>query len=196
MRGILSPYHTYIDMCTSYSSTPYPELLSNLKKQARGPIGRSNAGLCRMDSSGSLGALEQVWLNEGGVTMIIPLKQLEKLCPVVYDSTRNRGSFICRTKDGNVVLKNNGKCMPYLDLREFEAEAVLSFALEAAALSFVQTVRGNIEGFTKRDVKEAQKAYEAQMMLGHPTNRDFLGMVHGGMISNCPVTVNAVKKAH
>jgi hypothetical protein len=38
-----------------------------------------------MDSSGSLGDLEQVWLNEGGMATIIPLKQLEKLCPVVYD---------------------------------------------------------------------------------------------------------------
>ena len=94
------PYHTYIDTCASYSSTPYPELLSNLKKQARGLIGHSNAGMCRMDSSGSLGALKQVWLNEGGVATIITLKQLEKLCPVVYDSTRNGGAFICRTKDG------------------------------------------------------------------------------------------------
>ena len=33
-------------------------------------------------------------------------------------------------------------------------------------------------------------------MLGHPTDHDFLGMVRGGMISNCPVTVNTVKNAH
>ncbi len=104
-----------------------------------------------MDSSGSLGALPQVWFNEGGVAMIIPLKQLKKLYPVVYDSTCNGGAFVCRTKDGDVALKikNNNKGMPYLDLREFEAEAVLSFAPEAA-LSFVQTGRGNMEGFTKR----------------------------------------------
>ena len=82
--------------------------------------------------------------------------------------------------------------MPYLDLREFKAEAVLSFVPEAA-LSFVQTVQGNMKGFTKREVEEAQKAHKAQAMLGHPTDRDFLGMVPGGMISNCPVTENAVK---
>ena len=52
----------------------------------------------------------------------------------------NGGAFICRTKDGDVVLKNNGKGMPYIDLREFETKAVLFFAPEAA-LSFVQTVR-------------------------------------------------------
>ena len=75
MQGILSPHHTYIDTCTSYSSTPYPELLSNLKKEARGLIGHSNAGLCGMDSSGSLGALKQVWLNKGRVATIILLKQ-------------------------------------------------------------------------------------------------------------------------
>ena len=45
------------------------------------------------------------------------------------------------------MLKSNGKGMPYLDLREFEADAVLSF-MPKAALSFVQTVQGNMEGFT------------------------------------------------
>jgi len=114
---------------------------------------------------------------------------------VVYDSTRNGGAFVCRTKDGDVVLKNNGKGMPYLDLREFEAEAILSFTPEAA-LSFVHTVLGNMEGFTKCEVEEARKACEAQAMLGHPTDHDFLGMVLGNMISNCPLTVNAVNNAH
>jgi hypothetical protein len=57
VQGILSPYHAYIDTCASYSSTPYKELLSNLKKQAHGLIGHSNAGSCGMDLSGSLGDL-------------------------------------------------------------------------------------------------------------------------------------------
>ncbi len=48
-------------------------------------------------------------------------------------------------------------------------------------------------GFAKHEVKDAQKACEAQAMLGHPTDRNFVGMVCGSMISNCPVTANAVK---
>jgi hypothetical protein len=38
VRGILSPYHVYINTCARYSSTPYLELLSNLKKQVHGSL--------------------------------------------------------------------------------------------------------------------------------------------------------------
>ena len=65
-------------------------------------------------------------------------------------------------------MKNDNKGMPYLDLRELEAEV---------ALSFVQTIRRNMEGFTKHEVQDARRAREAQAMLGHPTDWDFLGMV-------------------
>ena len=71
------------------------------------------------------------------------------------------------------LLKNNKKGMLYLNLREFEAKAVLSFAPETA-LSFVQTMQGNMEGFTNPEIKEAQRAPEAQAMLGHPTNRKYV----------------------
>jgi hypothetical protein len=82
--------------------------------------------------------------------------------------------------------RQNKKGMPYLDLRELEAET---------ALSFIQTVQGNMEGFTKCEVQEAKEAREAQGMLGHPTDRDFLGMIRNNMIPNCPVTITAAKNA-
>jgi hypothetical protein len=98
--------------------------------------------------------------------------------------------------------------MPYLDIRDVEAEVVLSFiqttigAVKAAmvapanAVSFIQTVRGNMEGYMQRKVEDARAAREDQAMLGHPTNRNFLGMVRSGMILNCAVTPNAVQNAH
>jgi hypothetical protein len=36
-----------------------------------------------------------------------------------------------------------------------------------------------MEGFTKHEVKEARKAREAQAMLGHPTDRNFLDSGNG-----------------
>jgi hypothetical protein len=96
VRGILSPHHMYIDTCASYASTPYAHLLTNLKKQARGLVGHSNAGLCSMSSSGEIEALKNVWLNKGGVATILPLKELEKLWHVVYDS-RHQATLSSRT---------------------------------------------------------------------------------------------------
>jgi len=51
----------------------------------------------------------------------------------------NNGWYFQLKVDSNVVLKTNGKGMPYLDLREFKAKAVMSFASKAA-LSSMQTV--------------------------------------------------------
>ena len=53
-----------------------------------------------------------------------------------------------------------------------------------------------MEDFTKCEVEKVQRAREAQGMLGHPTDRKFLGMVRGIMIPNCPVTPTAVQIAH
>jgi len=39
---------------------------------------------------------------------------------------------------------------------------------------------------------EAREAREAQAMVGHPTDRDFLGMVRANMILNCPIKDTAV----
>jgi hypothetical protein len=102
----------------------------------------------------------------------------------------------------------DSKGVPYLDVRDAEAEVALSFiqttigAVEAAmvapawAVSFVQTVHGNMEGYTQREVEDSRATREAQAMLGHPTDRNFLGMVRSGMILNCPVNPSAVQNAN
>jgi hypothetical protein len=102
---------------------------------------------------------------------------------VTYDSKRHGGKFVLKTDQGDIIVKNNGKGMPYLNLQELEAEV---------ALSFVQTVRGNMEGYTRREVEEAYQARDVQAMVGHPTDREFLRMVRSGMIVNCPVTPTTV----
>jgi hypothetical protein len=50
---------------------------------------------------------------------------------VTYDSKRHGGKFVLKTDQGGIIVKNNDKGMPYLNLQELEAEV---------ALSFVQTV--------------------------------------------------------
>jgi hypothetical protein len=53
-----------------------------------------------------------------------------------------------------------------------------------------------MEGFSKQEIEEPRAAWEAQAMVGHPMDYNFLGMVHANMIPNCPITAKAVKNAN
>ena len=163
VQGLLSPWHVFIDTCASYASTPNKNFLENVKLQERGLVGHNNAGSCGMDRVGLMGAIEKMWYNEGGVATIVPLKMLERIFLISYQSHKgmNPGHFIIHSDQGDIVVKNNGVGMPYLDVRDLEAEVTLCF---------VQTVRGNMEGYTAREVEDARAARVAQAMLGHPTD--------------------------
>jgi hypothetical protein len=124
-----------------------------------------------MDKAGALGAVKKMWLSKGGVASVILLKILEKIWPVSYHSTKgmNPGQFVIHVDAGDVVVRNNQKGMPYLNLKEVKAEVALCLIQDA-----IQTIHGKMEGFTKQEVEEAKAACKVQGMLGHPTNREFL----------------------
>jgi hypothetical protein len=73
VRGILHPSHLYIDTCASYDSTPDCHLLDNVKAQKRGLVGHSNCGAATIGKTRNLGHIDKMWLNEGGITSIVPL---------------------------------------------------------------------------------------------------------------------------
>ena len=104
-----------------------------------------------MSESGRLRLVDKVWVNEGGLANIFPLKQLEKLCCVTYDSLRG-GNFVLHTAEGNITLWNNDKGMPYIDLSDPDEAEV--------ALDLVQTIRGNMEGYSAREINEARSSRE------------------------------------
>ncbi len=191
VRDILSPDHLYIDMCATYASTPYAHLLENLKKQLWGLCGHTNSGSSTMDEAGTLGAVKKMWLNKGGLASVILLKILEKIWPVSYHSTKGTNIGVIHADAGDIVVWNNQKGMPYLNLKEVKAEVALCLVQDA-----IKTVYGEMEGFTKQEVEEAKAAHKAQGMLGHPTDREFLGMLCANMIANCNVTESAIKNAH
>jgi hypothetical protein len=148
VQGILSPYHVFIDMCVSYGSTLHKSFLENLRLQERGLVGHSNAGSCGMDEAGTKGAIKKMWYNEGGVATMVSLKVLERIFPILYQSHKgmNPGNFVIHSDQGDIVVKNNGVGMPYLEVRELKAEVTLCFA---------QTMRGNMEGYTARKIEDA-----------------------------------------
>jgi hypothetical protein len=61
--------------------------------------------------------------------------------------------------------------------------------------NFVQTVRGNYEGYTKQEILQAKEARRGQAMLGNPSEKDYQGLVSGNIINNCPFSSSDVSNA-
>jgi hypothetical protein len=63
-------------------------------------------------------------------------------------------------------------------------------------MSFIQTVRGNYEGYTKREVTQAKEACRAQAMMGNPSENDYKGMVskNYSLIAKCPISSKDISR--
>jgi hypothetical protein len=205
VRDILSPYHVYINTCASYASTPHPQILHHLMTQEQGLVGHSNAGLCRMNSSSELSTIKQMWLNKGGIATIILLTQIKLIWPVSYNSCSNGGSFVIHSDQGDIVVCNSNKSMPFINLWDLKAEVALGInedasqdiiqAIDNADIAIVQTVRSNMNSFTKCKVNDACAARKSQAMLGHTTDCKFLGMVRNNINTSCHMTPATVMNA-
>ena len=57
-------------------------------------------------------------------------------------------------------------------------------------------VRENFKGYAIKQVKGAFEAHCLQAMLGHPSRKDFKGMVCANLIANCPVTPENISRTH
>ncbi len=109
------------------------------------------------------------------------------------------------TPKGEVNFHKDEQGLPYIELdgptgREAAVMLLQSMQQEhcvcmGVEVLHVQTVHGNYEGHTKRDVLQAKEAQRAQAMIGNPSEGDFKGMVSGNLIKNCPVTMTDITNA-
>jgi hypothetical protein len=60
----------------------------------------------------------------------------------------------------------------------------------------VNTVRGNFEGYNRKEIERAREARWIQGMIANPTEREFSAMAREKLLANYPVTVQNVDNAH
>jgi hypothetical protein len=92
----------------------------------------------------------QPWYNQENrakqlwVASTVPLKVLKMIWMILYHSKNgmNPGHFIIHTDKGDIVLKNNSHGMPFLNLKEEEAEVAQCLIQDT-----FETVQNNMEGF-------------------------------------------------
>jgi hypothetical protein len=106
---------------------------------------------------------------------------------VTYDIKDRGGVFQVHTNQGIVEFKPSARGLHYHDV---------SNASSNIELMLVNTVRENFEGYSRHEVEKAKEAQRIQGMIANPTERDFAGMVHEQLLTNCPVTVRDIDNAY
>ncbi len=107
-----------------------------------------------------------VWLNTMAIANILSFTELEKKYRISYDTSETGGEFVVHTPSGEVRFKKNDLGLPYISLKD-----------NGAAVCLINTVRGNAERYTKRQIGEAQEVRRAIAMVGAPTENEFAQMV-------------------
>ncbi len=180
----LDPTHLYLDTCSTFSQVVRREFLKDVHRVDKGLTAYCNAGKTYTDVKGKLGSMD-VWLNTLAIANIISFTELEKKYRISYDTTDTGGEFVVHTPKGEVRFKRNNIGLPYINLRD-----------NKAAICLINTIRGNAEGYTKRQIKKAQEARRAMSMVGGPTEREFTQMVRRNQLPNCNITPNDIKHAN
>ncbi len=142
----------YLDGCSTVTAFKSKQYLKNVHLVKRGVKINCNSGVMRTNEIGDYGTMN-VWYILDGIASIFSMNELEKKYLVTYDSWE--GYYVVHTANGEVRFHKDENGLPYIDLGESSEDAVamlVQTGLDNAAHAFVQTVRQNYEGYTKKEI--------------------------------------------
>jgi hypothetical protein len=156
------------------------KMLTNIRTVPTWMHVKCNAGTVKTNMMGDLAGYGPVWWHPEGLANILSMSQVidkgfevefvmrgvERPMFVVYKPDGARREFV-RTESGlymcNELAQQNG-------------------------VALVSTVAGNRTNYTHDDYLRAVRARELQIMIGRPSTKDFIRIVLGNQLPNCPVT--------
>jgi hypothetical protein len=94
------------------------------------------------------------------------------------------------------VVHRESKSKPNMEFRMHESGLHFYDPRNNDEFIFVNTVSGNKEGFTQRQIKSAELARTLYATLSYPSWKDFKWVIRSNQIKDCPVTVQDVDVAH
>jgi hypothetical protein len=186
VRGIVNKNYILLNNQSTVDQIANPKFLKNIRKANKPITVHCNAGSTVTNLEGELGSMTMRH-NPHSIANVLSLHSIKQKHQVTYDSWDQDGVFQVHTPGGVVEFKSSPRGLHYLNLADEDSK--IEYML-------VNTVRENFEGFTKHEIEKATEAGRLQGMIGHPTEREFTGMVREKLITNCPVTVHDINNAN
>jgi hypothetical protein len=148
---------------------------------------KSNGGSMEVNRKAKMpGYKKAVWLfSNSAITNIVALSNLIQQYRVTYDS-----------REFKFVVHRESENKPNMEFKMHESGLHYYDPSENAEFTFVNTVSENKKGFTKRQIKGAERNRSLYATLSYPSVRDFKWVIRSNQIKDCPVTVQDVDVAH
>jgi hypothetical protein len=161
------------------------QLVTNVTKANNKMRLQSNGGRMTVTQKATMpGYKKKVWYSKDAKTNIIALSNLIQQYHITYNS-----------RDQIFVVHREDQGKPNMEFRMHKS-GLHYFQPGKEAFAFVNTVSGNKEGYTQRQLKGAESARVLYAKLGYPSQKDFKWVIQSNQINNCPVTVHDVEAAH
>jgi hypothetical protein len=138
---------------------------------------KSNDGTMAVTHKATMtGYKHDVWFSEKAITNIIALKNLRQQYQITYDS-----------RDKKFVVHRDHQHKPNMEFKMHES-GLHYYDPNDEGFVFVNTVSGNKEGFSQKQLKGAELARTLYATLAYPSQKDFKWAIQSNQIQDCPVT--------
>jgi hypothetical protein len=160
-------------------------LVSNTCKSATSMRLKSKGGTMVVTRKATMpGYNKDVWFSTRAITNIITLSNLIQQYQVTYDSD-----------DKMFVVHRESQGKPNMEFRMHKCGLHYYNPRNKKHLVFVNTVSENKEGFTKRQIKNAELARTLYKTLSYPSTKDFKWVIQSNQIKDCLMTVQDIDVA-
>ena len=114
---------------------------------------------------------QDVWFHPDYITNVLSLGLLKQQFRITYNSSKGGAFVVHRPGQPNMYFNchSNGLHLIECGTNQF---------------AFVSTVAGNMQGYSKRQIRDAQRAIDLKEAIGCPTTREFRRMIKENMLKN------------
>ena len=99
------------------------------------------------------------------------------------------------SRDAVFIVHRQEHGLPAMHFRMHKSGLHVYYPKKGKEFIFIETVAGNMEGFSKREIKRAYDAAKLYVRLIYPSEKDFNWIVMSNSIKNCTVTPRDVEVA-
>ena len=158
-----------------------PDLLQNIRKTPEGMRIHCNAGSRLTNLIGDLPGYGTVWYDPNTIANILSLRRVRDRYHISYDSSLRK--FIVTKPSGKeFVFPESDGGLHYLDTTHSHGEH------QQGHVFYINTVNDNRKNFTNNDYLRAVRARELQVMVGRPSDKDFIKILKTNGLPNCPIS--------